>query len=74
MNYTYNEEDREAVKLDAINFNGVALDAQGCLIMWDSQKNGFVGYLVFELWLYNSAVGDFQNHGHRVNLCFNLNV
>ncbi len=71
MNYTH-DKTLEAVKLDRITFNGVALDARGCSVTWDSQKKGFFGYLIFELWLYNSAVGDFQNHGRCVNLYFNL--
>jgi uncharacterized membrane protein len=62
-----------------INFNRLTInDAQinlnGYSTSWNSTNNDYYGKLVFELWLYNSALGSFQYHERFVDLRLNMTV
>lgn len=39
---------------------------------WDSMTNGFYYQLLFELWVYNSAIGGFEFNNHSLQLWFNI--
>ena len=62
------------INLNSINFNGAVVDAAGSSVAWDSEREGFFGYLYFELWTYNSSAGSFQNDGRSVDLRLALNT
>jgi hypothetical protein len=60
------------VNFDSVRFNGVTLNLQGFSSDWNPRTNEFVGKLFFELWIYNSAINDFQYHERSVNLRLNM--
>ncbi|MCW4010453.1 MAG: DUF1616 domain-containing protein [Candidatus Bathyarchaeota archaeon] len=76
LNYTYlvNDEGLLEFNLIQITLNGENFETQDSSVAWDPQGNEFFGYLTFELWVYDSAAGDFQNSGLLVNLRLNLEV
>jgi uncharacterized membrane protein len=71
LNYSHDENNSQ-VNVHQITINGDAFNAENCVLPWDNQQAGFFGYLVFELWIYDEAVGDFVNHGRSVNLILNF--
>jgi hypothetical protein len=73
FDYDYNET-LSQVEFYGLTLNGVVLDMKGYTINWDSEKREFLGYLFFELWIYNSDVSSFQYHGRFVGLRLNMMV
>lgn len=73
FNYTF-DNDTMQVNFYSLIFNDVVLDLGDYTIAWDSEKNGFFGFLFFELWLYNSANNIFEYHGRFVSLRLNMTV
>lgn len=67
----------ESVTLQRANFGHLRLgDAtvslQGLSSDYDPQTREFFGNLVFELWIYNSAISGFQYHERYVDLKLNM--
>jgi hypothetical protein len=60
------------VKFDSMRLNGETLSLQGYSSDWNLRTNVLYGNLVFELWIYNSTLGNFQYHERFVDLKFNL--
>lgn len=73
FNYTWNQPSSK-VELSSLTLNGLWLNMSDYTISWDSEKQGFQGFLFFELWLYNNSAGSFQYHGRFVGLWFNMTV
>ena len=57
---------------DSLEFNGEALNLHGYSSDWNPQTNEFFGNLIFELWIYNGAIGGFQYNERFVDLTFNM--
>jgi hypothetical protein len=55
-------------------FNGAALNLNGYSATWDAENSRFFGNLIFELWVYNDAVGGFTYHERYNDLKFNMTV
>jgi hypothetical protein len=71
------EQRAENITLPLANFNylklnGSILNLQGCSSDWNPKTNKFYGNLVFELWIYNSTISDFQYNERFVDLKFNM--
>ncbi|MCW4019191.1 MAG: DUF1616 domain-containing protein [Candidatus Bathyarchaeota archaeon] len=71
LNYTYNQNLTQ-VNVNQITVNGATANAGPTMLFRDSKREGYFGYLVFELWVYNSATKAFENHGRSVNLVLNM--
>jgi uncharacterized membrane protein len=70
--FNYHFQNVAQVDFDSLNFNGETLNLQGYSSSWNPQNRVFYGNLIFELWLYNGAVGSFQYHERFVDLKFNM--
>ena len=73
FDYGFNET-LSRVEFNSLTLNDVALDMGNCTAAWDSEKKGFFGDLVFELWIYNTTISGFQYHERFVNLRLNMTV
>jgi len=73
FDYGFNET-LSRVEFNSLTLNDVALDMGNCTAAWDSEKEGFFGDLVFELWIYNTTISGFQYHERFVNLRLNMTV
>lgn len=60
------------IEFYSLTLNDVTLDIGNYTATWDSTAKGYFGYLFFELWIYNKAIGDFQYHERFVSLKFNM--
>lgn len=67
-------ENASRVKVNKIVLNGLSLSLNNQLVAWNSSRNGYYGFLFFELWLYNSTVDSFDYHGRYVGLWLNMTV
>jgi hypothetical protein len=56
----------------SLRINDVTLNLQGYSADWNPQTEAFYGNIIFELWKYNSATGNFQYHERFVDLKFNM--
>lgn len=73
LNYSYdNNLSQVNVHMRNMTFNDVTFDARNLILPWDPERGGYLGYLVFELWIYNATLGDFENNGRSVNLVLNM--
>ena len=54
--------------------NGNALNLGEYSIPWDSERNGFLGNLFFELWVFDDSAGGFRYHERFTGLRFNMTV
>ncbi|MEM3702969.1 MAG: DUF1616 domain-containing protein [Candidatus Bathyarchaeia archaeon] len=72
FNYTLNELSK--VELTSLRLNGVRINMTNYIISYDLEKQGFRGFLFFEIWLYNGSAGRFQYHGRFVGLWLNMTV
>ena len=61
FDYSYDENNSQVI-FNRMLFNGASLNLEGSSAAWDDEKNRFFGNLIFELWVYNDAVGDFTYH------------
>ena len=73
FDYIWNET-HSKVEFLGLRFNGVWLNMTGYEVSWDLERRGFLGFLFFEIWLYNSNVNVFQYHGRFVGLWLNITV
>ena len=71
FDYSY---DGRRVIFNRLFFNGDALNLNGYSATWDAENNRFFGNLIFELWIYNDATGDFTYHERYSDLKFNFLV
>jgi uncharacterized membrane protein len=73
FNYSLiNNFGQQQANFNSLTLNGVTLNLQGQSSVWNPQTHEFYGNLVFELWLYNSTIGDFQYNHRFVGLRFNM--
>ncbi|MBN1245165.1 DUF1616 domain-containing protein [Candidatus Bathyarchaeota archaeon] len=73
FDYSYDENNSQVI-FNQMMFNGAALNLNGYSTTWDSEKSRFFGNLIFELWIYNDAIGDFTYHERYNDLKFNMTV
>jgi hypothetical protein len=73
LDYGFNEALMQ-VEFASLNVNGVVVDLDGQVIVWDAVKREFRGFLFFEVWLYDAEVDDFGYHGRFVSLRLNMTV
>jgi len=73
LDYGFNEALMQ-VEFASLNVNGVVVDLDGQVIVWDAVKGEFRGFLFFEVWLYDAEVDDFGYHGRFVSLRLNMTV
>jgi len=71
FDYGYNET-LSQVEFYSLTLNGVALNLNDYLVVWDSSRKGFLVNLFLELWIYNDNLSDFQYHGRFVGLWLNM--
>ena len=60
------------VRFDSLVLNDVELDLSDYMVAWNSTKNGFFGFLFFELWIYNEAIDGFMYHERFLRLMLNM--
>jgi uncharacterized membrane protein len=75
VNVTFNYEIDQLLpqmNLNNITVNDATYDMGNLAVPWDSGKNAYLGNLFFELYLYNSTLGDFQYNQRYVSLWVNL--
>jgi uncharacterized membrane protein len=73
FDYSYDENNSQ-VNFNRMMFNGATLNLNGYSATWDAEKSRFFGNLIFELWIYNDAVGGFTYHERYNDLKFNMTV
>ena len=71
LNYTLNPY-TSRVNLNSVTLNSQTINLPDFTETIDPQRGGYFGYLTFELWLYNSTLGDFQYNERFVELPFNM--
>jgi len=71
FDYGYNQN-LSRVEYHSMVFNDVLLDMSGYSSAWNSTRSEFRGDLLFEAWIYNTSLGDFQYHERFVSLLFNM--
>ena len=62
------------VDFRSMQFNNAALNLDGYSTSRSSDGNVFFGDLIFEVWIYNSTIADFQYHERYVDLKLNFMV
>jgi uncharacterized membrane protein len=75
VNVTFNYEIDQLLpqmNLNNITVNDATYDMGNLAVPWDSGKNAYLGNLFFELYLYNSTLGDFHYNQRYVSLWVNL--
>jgi hypothetical protein len=55
-----------------MEFNGVTLSLDQYSSAWNSTRSEFPGELLFEAWIYNTTLGNFQYHQRFVSLHLNM--
>jgi len=73
FDYFYDRTHSQVV-FNNLLFNNERLSLRGLSADWDSNRTAFYGNLIFELWIYNATVGDFQYHERYVDLKFNMTI
>ena len=73
FDYVFNEM-LMRVEFTSLNMNGVAVDLDDQVIVWDAVNKDFLGFLFFEVWLYDADVDCFGYHGRFVSLKLNMTV
>jgi hypothetical protein len=78
LDYTYRANPANAtlskVNVNNMIFNGATLNLKGFSATWDPERSGYLGYLFFELWIYNDTTGSFQYHQRYTSLRLNMTV
>jgi hypothetical protein len=76
LNFSFNYASTTAssLQMNSLTLNGALLGISNCTIAWDSQRNGFYGYLFFEAWIYNETVSSFSYHERFVSLRLNMTL
>jgi uncharacterized membrane protein len=73
FDYTY-DSNATQVHFVKMTLNGSPLNLASYSASWNAQQNASTCYLFFELYLYNSATGNFQYHERFVSLRFNMTI
>ena len=73
FDYSYDENNSQVI-FNRMIFNSAALNLNRYSAPWDDQNRRFFGNLIFELWIYNDAVGGFTYHERYNSLNFNMTV
>ena len=73
FDYSYNSA-VSRIDFSRLRFNDASLSLNGYSTSWDSDRNVYFGNLIFEIWLYNSTISDFQYHERYVDLKFSFTV
>jgi hypothetical protein len=60
------------INFNRLTINNAQINLNGYSTSWNSTNNDYYGKLVFELWLYNSTLGNFQYHERFVDLRLNM--
>jgi len=71
FDYRLNEE-LSRVEFSSLKLNDVGFDVTHVRTGWDSENNGFLCNLFFELWIYDAATSGFRYHERSVGLWFNM--
>jgi hypothetical protein len=74
FNYVQNSYDDALLQVRFLDmtFDDTVLNLNGYTAVWDAERSGFFGNLFFELWIYNSTVGELQYHERFTGLWFNM--
>jgi len=67
FDYMYSEA-LPRVEFSSLKLNDVTIDLTGYTVEWDSENNGFLCNLFFELWIYDAPESSFGYHGRSVGL------
>ncbi len=73
FDYAYNEA-LSLVEFSSLKLNEVTVDMTGYEVEWNSEYNGFLSNLFFELWIYNATTNDFRYHERSVGLWLNMTI
>lgn len=71
LDYGYNQG-FSRIEYHSMKFNDVVLDLSRYSSAWNSTRSEFRGDLLFEAWVYNASLGDFQYHERFVSLRLNV--
>ncbi len=71
FNYTVAPFEPKAT-LNSVTVNQTTVDTDNLTVPWDSARSAYLGNLFFELYLYNSTLGDYQYNQRYVSLWVNL--
>ena len=71
FDYAYNESSSR-IEFRSLRLNDVRLDLSGCVAGWNSTRRGCLGFLFFEIWLYDDVESQFEYHGRFVGLWLNM--
>lgn len=71
FNYQTNYPSKQ-VTLDDITINNYSIDLKSKIILLDTQKNTYFSNLIFELWIFNNTINNFQYHQRYLSLWFNM--
>jgi len=71
FDYSFNET-LSSVEFNSLALNDVTVRLDGLSTMWNASTSRFYGDLIFELWLYSSAIHDFVYHERFVDLKLNM--
>lgn len=72
FSFNYSFTSVTSITFNTIKFNGVDTNLAGLSSNWNASKGVFYGNLVFELWIYNSAINTFQYHERYLSLLMNM--
>ena len=67
-------ENASKVEMNSLVLNGLSLNLNNQVIAWNSSRNGYYGFLFFELWLYNGTSEKFEYHDRFVGLWLNMTI
>jgi uncharacterized membrane protein len=73
FDYSY-DSNQSIVSFGRLLFNNADLGLNVYSISWNSNRTGFFGDLLFELWIYNATLGSFQYHERYVDMKLNMTV
>lgn len=73
FNYIW-EQPPSKIELSSLMLNGLWLNMSDYTISWNTEKQWFLGFLFFELWLYDFDEAAFKYHGRYVSLGLNMTV
>ena len=71
FDYAYDEA-LSRVELSSLKLNDVTVDVTGFRTGWDSENNGFLCNLFFELWIFDASASGFRYHERSVGLWLNM--
>ncbi|NLF88334.1 DUF1616 domain-containing protein [Candidatus Bathyarchaeota archaeon] len=73
ISFQYHTDNQtDTLYMETVTVNGFAQDASNTTIMWDEAKGGFLGNLVFELYINNSTTNSLQYHQRYLSLWFKM--